>query len=124
MHFAPWPRKYKIIEEVRMKVLHFKDFVSTAKPVIAEAKVRNSTKEFTAICDFVTDSLNDLSDALGKNGTLAALMKESGASKLDTEKDRDGKNIAQQIIQKTTDYKKSIEKLLVEAEFLVSQSDE
>ena len=87
--------------------------------VIVEAK--KSEADFAGIARIVDDCLADLKDKLGKGGSLATLFKTSGASKLDTVKDENGKNVLAQIIALTADYKKSIESLMMEAELLVNQ---
>ncbi len=98
---------------------------STSKNTAANLNEGRSTmSDFDGIRSIVEDALGDLSDKLGKSGSLAALMKSSGAAKLDTVKDADGKNIQAQIVAKTVEYKKAMEKLLMEAEMLLSQVDE
>lgn len=85
---------------------------------------RDPEHDFEGIKSIVDDALGDLSDKLGKGGSLATLMKDSGASKMDTVKDADGKNVLAQIVAKTSEFKKAIEKLMTEAEILVSQVNE
>ncbi len=94
--------------------------LTPAQPIVAEAK----SKPIDGIVSIVEDALGDLSDKLGKGGSLATLMRDSGASKIDTVKDASGKNVLQQINALTVEYKKAIEKLMVEAELLISQLDE
>lgn len=84
----------------------------------------SSADAFDGIRDFVTDSLADLNDSLGKGGTLAKLFKSSGAAKLDKKRDTDGKTISAQIVAKTAEFKKDIEDLMLEAELIMSQLDE
>ena len=92
---------------------------STSKNTAANLNEGRSTmSDFDGIRSIVEDALGDLSDKLGKSGSLAALMKSSGAAKLDTVKDADGKNIQAQIVAKTVEYRKAMEKLLMEAEML------
>lgn len=81
-------------------------------------------KAFAGIARIVDDALGDLNDKLGKGGSLAELMKTSGASKLDKTKDAEGNTILKAIIMKTTAYKKDIERLLMDAEMLVMQMNE
>lgn len=81
-------------------------------------------KDFDGIRNVVDDCLADLKDKLGKGGNLATLMKDSGASKMDTEKDASGKNVLNQIMHLTSEYTKAISKLMTEAEMLVAQVNE
>jgi hypothetical protein len=98
-----------------------KAFKMVGEELVTEGK---TSSDFNGIARVVDDALADLKDKLGKGGNLATLMKSSGASKLDTEKDEDGKNILNRIITLTTEYKKAVEKLMTAAEFLVMQFDE
>jgi hypothetical protein len=102
--------------------MNFNRLQSLAGKGLTEAK--SATSDFDGIRGIVDDALGDLSDKLGKGGSLSTLMKSSGAAKLDTVKDADGKNIEKQIVALTTEYKKAITKLLMEAELLVSQVHE
>jgi hypothetical protein len=102
--------------------MKFSRLQSLAGQGLTEAK--SATSDFDGIRGIVEDALGDLSDKLGKGGSLSTLLKSSGAAKLDTVKDADGKNIEKQIVALTTDYKKAITKLLMEAELLVSQVQE
>lgn len=88
------------------------------------APSRSAASDFDGIRSVVEDSLADLKDKLGKGGNLATLFKSSGAAKLDTVKDKDGKNIMAQIVALTTEYTKAVEKLMMEAEVLVMQVSE
>lgn len=87
---------------------------------MVEAK---SAKSFDGISSIIEDALGDLSDKLGKGGSLSDLMKSSGAAKLDTVK-KDGKNVMAQIAALTAEYTSAMKKLMVEADLLVSQMDE
>ena len=71
--------------------------------------------DFDGIRNVVEDAVADLHDKIGKGGNLATLFKESGASKLDTYKDADGKNVLAQILIKVAAFKKDIESLMTEA---------
>lgn len=88
------------------------------------AKKRSASDDFEGIRSLVDDCLEDLKDKLGKGGNLAELMKSSGASKMDTVKDKNGKNVLNQIIALTTEYTKAVSKLMTEAEILVMQVNE
>lgn len=81
-------------------------------------------KAFENISKAVDLALKDLKLEIGKGGDLADLMKSSGASKLDTVKDSNGKNVLNQIIALTTEYEKAVSKLMTEAEMLVMQVNE
>lgn len=72
----------------------------------------------------VTDALGDLEDKLGEDGVLATLMADSGADKLDTVKDADGFTVMKRLTTRVDQFKKEVEKLLVEAEVLISQVNE
>lgn len=89
--------------------------------VITEASKKQEA-DFDGIRSIVEDALGDLSDKLGKSGSLATLFKSCGASKLDTHKDADGKTVLAQIVAKTTEFKKAMESLMTEAELLVNQA--
>lgn len=104
----------------RLQELQALQFADT--PVLTEGTKHD--KDFAGIARVVDDALADLKDKLGKGGNLAILMKASGASKLDTVKDADGKNVLNQIMAKTAEYKKAIEGLLLDAEILISQMNE
>lgn len=85
---------------------------------------KKSDADFAGISAVITDALDDLTDKLGKGGSLNALMKSSGASKYDTIKDKGGKTIVAQINTLTAEYKSAIKKLMTEAEVLVGQMNE
>ena len=89
--------------------------------VITEASKKQEA-DFDKIQDAVDLALKDLQLELGKGGDLAALFKESGASKLDTYKDADGKNVLTQIHLKVAAFKKDIGSLMSEAGVLVNQA--
>ena len=89
--------------------------------VITEASKKQEA-DFDGIRNVVEDALADLNDKIGKGGNLATLFKESGASKLDTYKDADGKNVLAQILLKVAAFKKDISSLMTEAELLVNQA--
>lgn len=87
---------------------------------INEAKapvLKKNTSDFDGIKAIVEDALGDLSDKLGKGGSLSTLMKSSGADKVD-------KTVLKNIVEKTAEYKKAIERLLMDADFIISQLDE
>lgn len=109
-----------------MQLTRLQELITVTEGKITQelTEARSTMTDFDGIQSIVNDALGDLSDKLGKNGSLATLMKSSGAAKLDTVKDSDGKNILAQIVAKTTEYKKSMEKLLMEAEMLLSQVNE
>ncbi len=79
------------------------------------------SRPIEGITSIVEDALGDLSDKLGKGGSLATLMKATGAEKLDVVKDKEGKVILQSIVAKTAEYVKDIKKLMLEAEILMAQ---
>lgn len=79
------------------------------------------SKPIDGLSDIVKDAVGDLSDKLGKGGSLALLMKATGADKLDVVKDKEGKVILQAIVSKTNDYVKDITKLMTEVELLMAQ---
>lgn len=106
-----------------MKLSRLQELSTLIEAEAAPTK-RSASKDFAGIQNVVQDCLDDLKDKLGKGGSLATLFKSSGASALDTVKDDQGKNVLKQIIDTTTDFKKSIEKLMTEAEILLSQVDE
>lgn len=110
-----------------MELIRLKELLESAQTAQAAEVLQEGakhTKDFDGIRGIVDDCIADLREKIGKGGMLATLMKESGASKLDTVKDADGKNVLNQIIAKTTEYTKAIEKLMTEAELLVSQVNE
>lgn len=78
---------------------------------------KKNTSDFDGIKAIVEDALGDLSDKLGKGGSLSTLMKSSGADKVD-------KTVLKNIVEKTAEYKKAIERLLMDADFIISQLDE
>lgn len=90
---------------------------------IAEAKNTHEAS-MDGIEAIVADALGDLSDKLGKGGSLEQVMRDSGAAKLDKIKDADGQTILSRITIRTEQYRKEIEKLIVEANLLVSQVSE
>lgn len=108
-----------------MELKHLQQLLSTQEKEaqhVAEAKSYSS--DFDGIRSIVEDALDDLCDKLCKGGALEELMKSSGAANLDTVKDKDGFTIQGKLDKLTTDYKKQIEKLLMEAETLVMQVSE
>jgi hypothetical protein len=105
-----------------MELTRLKELMESRSSTLAEESKHD--KAFNGIRGVVEDALADLSDKLGKGGNLATLMKDSGASKLDTVKDSDGKNVLKQIMELTATYKKAVEKLMTEAEMLVMQVNE
>lgn len=90
-----------------------------AEEPVLEAK--SVSADFDGIRAIVEDALGDLCDKLCSGGALHSLMKESGADKLDTVKDKDGHTVMKKIDKLTSEYKKSVEKLLMEAETMVMQ---
>ena len=114
-------------ETTNMELTRLKELLESAQTAQAAEVLQEGakhTKDFDGIRGIVDDCIADLREKIGKGGMLATLMKESGASKLDTVKDADGKNVLNQIIAKTTEYTKAIEKLMTEAEILISQVNE
>lgn len=107
-----------------MKLTRLQELLETRIDEATAAPKRSAASDFDGIRSIVEDSLADLKDKIGKGGNLADLMKSSGASKLDTVKDAAGKNVLNQIIALTTGYTKAVEKLMTEAEILVSQVNE
>ncbi len=106
-----------------MELTRLKELMATRvdESVITEASKKQEA-DFDGIRNVVEDALADLNDKIGKGGNLATLFKESGASKLDTVKDSDGKNVLNQILAKVTAFKKDISSLMTEAELLVNQA--
>jgi hypothetical protein len=88
--------------------------------LIQEAK--KAEQDFDGIRAIVEDALGDLDDKLGRAGSLKTLFKTSGAEKLDSTPDESGETVLSQIIAKTREYKRQIEKLMTEAELLISQT--
>lgn len=106
-----------------MELTRLKELTAVQSPAEVITEAKKSESDFAGIARIVDDSLADLKDKIGKGGALATLFKTSGASKLDTVKDADGKNVLAQIIALTTEYKKAIEGLMMEAELLVNQGE-
>lgn len=107
-----------------MQLTRLQELLATTE---AEHKLEEGKKhysDFQGMMRVVDDCLDDLKDKLGKGGSLATLFKESGASKLDTHKDDEGKNVLAQVIAKTMEYTKLMSKLMTEAEILISQTGE
>ena len=104
-----------------MQLTRLQELLATTQEEARLEEGKKHYSDFNGMMRLVDDALGDLKDKLGKGGTLATLFKESGASKLDTVKDEAGKNVLNQIIATTTEYKRTIEKLLMEAEILISQ---
>lgn len=106
-----------------MELIRLQELMATRQAaVIAEGTQHD--KDFDGIQNVVDDCLADLKDKLGKGGNLANLFKASGASKLDSVKDDDGKNVLTQIMSLTADYVKKINGLMSEAGILVNQVHE
>lgn len=88
-------------------------------------EARDHMADLDGIKSVVDDALADLADKLiGKDGSALALMKSTGAAKMDTVKDKEGKNIQAQLKDKVTAFKKDVEKLMTEVEILLSQVDQ
>jgi len=107
-----------------MQLSRLQELLATQETAELIAEGKQHDKDFDGIRSIVDDCLADLKDKLGKGGNLATLMKSSGASKMDTVKDADGKNVLNQIIALTTEYTKAVAKLMTEAEMLVAQVSE
>lgn len=107
-----------------MQLSRLQELLATQESAELLAEGAKHDKEFDKISQAVDLALKDLKLEIGKGGDLAALMKASGASKLDTVKDDDGKNVLNQIIALTTEYAKAVSKLMTEAEILISQVSE
>jgi hypothetical protein len=104
-----------------MQLSRLQELLATQEHAELLEEGKQHDKDFDGIRSIVDDCLADLKDKLGKGGNLATLFKASGASKMDTVKDADGKNVLKQIIDLTTEYTKAVAKLMTEAEILVSQ---
>jgi hypothetical protein len=104
-----------------MQLTRLQELLATQDHAELLEEGKQHDKDFDGIRSIVDDCLADLKDKLGKGGNLATLFKASGASKMDTVKDADGKNVLKQIIDLTTEYTKAVAKLMTEAEILVSQ---
>ena len=97
----------------------------TAAKTVVETKVEQKNRaDIDGIREIVEDALGDLKDKLGKGGSLSELMRTSGASKLDKIKGEDGKTVLQAITTLTAAYVSQIEKLMTEADLMVSQMSE
>lgn len=81
-------------------------------------EARNRAADFNGIQSIVSDSLGDLSD---KVAMLMDLAKETGATRLDTVKDKDGLTVFKKIDRITRDYTSAMQKLMAEAEVMIMQ---
>lgn len=104
-----------------MELTRLKELTAVQSPAEVIVEAKKSESDFSGIARIVDDCLADLKDKLGKGGSLATLFKTSGASKLDTVKDENGKNVMAQIIALTSEYTKAVNSLMMEAELLVNQ---
>ena len=97
----------------------------TSTKKVTEAKARDHMADLDGIKSVVEDALADLHDKLiGKDGSVLSLMKSTGAAKMDTVKDAEGKTVQAQLKDKVTAFKKEVEKLMTEVEILMSQVDQ
>lgn len=106
-----------------MSLTRLQQLIEAAKYNVNEPvlEAKSPLSDFDGIRSVVEDSLADLCDKLCSGGALHSLMKETGADKLDTVKDKDGHTVMKKLDKLTSEYKKSVEKLLMEAETMVSQ---
>lgn len=105
-----------------MELIRLKELTARIDETVITEASKKQEADFTGIRNVVEDALADLNDKIGKGGNLAKLFKESGASKLDTYKDSEGKNVLAQILLKVAAFKKDIDSLMTEAEILVNQA--
>lgn len=105
-----------------MELTRLQELMATRQATVITEASKKQEADFDGIRNVVEDALADLNDKIGKGGNLATLFKESGASKLDTYKDSDGKNVLAQILAKVSAFKKEISSLMTEAEILINQA--
>jgi hypothetical protein len=79
---------------------------------------KSASSDFEGINSIVSDCLADIDE---KVDALLELARQNGIDKLDTVKDADGHTVLKKIRKMTTDYKKQMEKLMMEVEVMMMQ---
>jgi len=104
-----------------MQFTHLSDLTGLLEldePLVEASAKRSATADFQGISSVIDDCLNDLSEKVEQ---LVDLADDTGATKLDTVKDKDGLTVFKKLDKLTKEYKKAVEKLMIEAEAMVTQ---
>lgn len=99
------------------EMIRLRELAALLKPPVApvqEAKTKAS--DFEGIQNVVQDALDDLHDKLAEGGALEALVDSVGLTNLDKQKDKDGFTILERLDHITAQYKKEVQKLMMEIE--------